>query len=242
MPIDKAEHAVNEAPRALDAFFAPLQIFFRGSGKQGVEASGVRAVFFGHFHGAYDVAPGLGHGHAALLHHALREEAGDRFDVVYKANFAHDFAPEAGIEQVQDGVGDAADVLVDRKPVGNFRRIERSFVVVRVAVAVEVPRRINERVHGVGLAARGTTALRASGVHKIRSRGKRRSAFTGQLGIFRKHYGKILVRHRDDSVLGAVDDGDGSAPVTLAGDAPVSQAKNRFAPAKTFGLRVRGHV
>src|SRR5712692_7933615 len=146
MPIDKAEHAVNEAPRALDAFFAPLQVFFRWSGKQGVEASGVRAVFIGHFHGAYDVAPGLGHGHAALLHHALREEAGNRFLVLYKANIAHDFAPEARVEEMQDSVGNAADVLVDGKPVGNFGGIEGSLVVVRIAVAIEIPGGVDEGV------------------------------------------------------------------------------------------------
>ncbi len=93
----------------------------------------------------------------------------------------------------------------------------------------------------VGFAARGTAALRARRVHKFRSGGERRSAFAGQLGIFGQHDRKVLVRHRHDSIFGAVDHRDGSAPVTLAGDAPVFEAKNRLALAKVFGLRVRCH-
>src|SRR6266404_9423356 len=138
---------------------------------------------------------------------------------------------------MQDGVLDAADVLVDGKPVGNFGGIVRSFVVVRVAVAIEIPRGIDEGVHGVGLAARRTSTFRAGGVHKLRSSSKGRTTFPGQLRVFRKHYGKILVWHGDDSVFDAVDHRDGSAPVALAGNAPVFQTKNRFALAEPFGLR-----
>jgi len=36
-----------------------------------------------------------------------------RFFVRDETRIAHDLAPETRIEQVQDGVGDAADVLID---------------------------------------------------------------------------------------------------------------------------------
>ena len=46
--------------------------------------------------------------------------------------------------------------------------IEGSLVVVRVGVAIEVPGRIDERIHGVGLAPRRPAALRTRRVHEIR--------------------------------------------------------------------------
>ena len=58
----------------------------------------------------------------------------------------------------------AADVLIDGKPILRGLRIEGSTVVMCVGVAVEIPGRINEGVHGIGFAARRTTALGASGI------------------------------------------------------------------------------
>ena len=55
---------------------------------------------------------------------------------------------------MQNRVHDPADILVHRQPVAHQRRIERRLVVVRVRVAVEVPRRIDERIHRVRLAPR----------------------------------------------------------------------------------------
>ena len=59
---------------------------------------------------------------------------------VIKPEIAHHLAPKPRIEQVQNGVRNSADVLIDRKPVGDFCRIVRRFVVVRIGVAVEIPR------------------------------------------------------------------------------------------------------
>ena len=42
--------------------------------------------------------------------------------------------------------------------------------ILRVGVAVEVPARIDEGVHRVGLAPRRSAALRAGGVHKLGTR------------------------------------------------------------------------
>jgi hypothetical protein len=47
---------------------------------------------------------------------------------------------EARVEQMQDGVLDAADVLIDRHPASDDLPVERHLVVVRIAVAQEVPR------------------------------------------------------------------------------------------------------
>src|SRR5882762_237016 len=103
MTIDEAEYAIKKAPGALDALFAPFEIFFRRSGKERVEPAGVRAEFIRHLVGTDDVAFGFGHGGAAFEHHALREEPFDRFVMRDEAEAAHHFAPEARIEQMQNG-------------------------------------------------------------------------------------------------------------------------------------------
>jgi hypothetical protein len=48
-----------------------------------------------------------------VQHHALREQAGERLVDRDEAQVAHHLGPEARVQQVQDGVLDAADVLVD---------------------------------------------------------------------------------------------------------------------------------
>ena len=52
-----------------------------------------------------------------VQHHALREQAGERFVDVRVAELVHRAGEEARIEQMQDRVLDAADILVDRQPV-----------------------------------------------------------------------------------------------------------------------------
>ena len=51
---------------------------------------------------------------AALDHHALRQQAGERFIEPDQAQVADDLGEEPRVEQVQDGMLDPADVLVDR--------------------------------------------------------------------------------------------------------------------------------
>jgi hypothetical protein len=54
-------------------------------------------------------------------HHALREQLGEGLVDLDQAQVAHDLGPEARVQQVQDGVLDAADVLVHRHPVVGSR-------------------------------------------------------------------------------------------------------------------------
>jgi hypothetical protein len=52
-----------------------------------------------------------------VQHHALRQQVGEGLVELDQAEVAHDLGPEARVQQVQDGVFDAADVLVHRHPV-----------------------------------------------------------------------------------------------------------------------------
>ncbi len=89
-----------------------------------------------------------------VQHHALREQFGEGFVHFDQAQIAHDLGPEARIEQVQNGVLNAANVLVHGHPVVSTFVPPSCSVIGRVAIAHEVPRRIDKGVHGVGLAAR----------------------------------------------------------------------------------------
>ena len=59
------------------------------------------------------------------------------------------------------GVVDAADVLVDRHPVIDEPRVERRLMVVRIAVAEEVPGGVDERIHRLAPAPAGPAAFGA---------------------------------------------------------------------------------
>ena len=112
-------------------------------------------------------------------HHALSQQVGKRlveFEavVVEQIDIAHQLRKETCIEQMQNGVFDAADVLIDAalEPVG------RAFVdhlagVVGAGVAHEVPGRLDEGIHRVGFALGRLAALRASGLVKLGHAGER---------------------------------------------------------------------
>ena len=68
---------------------------------------------------------------------------------------------------MQNGVFDAANVLVDGEPVADDLAVEWSFFIARISVAIEVPGRIHKRIHGIGLATCGTATVGAGRVEKF---------------------------------------------------------------------------
>ena len=62
---------------------------------------------------------------------------------------------EAGIEQMQNCVLDAADILIDRQPVIGLRTIDHAIGIVRAGEARVVPRGLHKGVEGVGFALAG---------------------------------------------------------------------------------------
>jgi len=97
-------------------------------------------------------------------HHALGEHAGERLIQPGVTGHLHGAGEEARIEQVQDRVLDAADVLVDRHHAIRDRARGRCVLVPRIGEAREVPRGVDERVHRVGFARRFPAALRTGDV------------------------------------------------------------------------------
>jgi hypothetical protein len=75
--------------------------------------------------------------------HPLRQQIGKGFVqrlLAEQADVTHQLGPETRVEQVQDGVLDAADVLVDAAlaPVGDAL-VDHRPGVVRTAIAQEIP-------------------------------------------------------------------------------------------------------
>jgi hypothetical protein len=109
------------------------------------------------------IALGLGHLGAVLQHHALGQQAGKRLGIVQQARIAHQLVEEPGVQQMQDRVFDAADVLVDRHPVAR-PVIQHAVLLVGAGVACEIPGGFEEGVEGIGLALRPGAAGRAGGI------------------------------------------------------------------------------
>ncbi len=142
---------------------------------------------------------------------------------------------------MQDGVLDAAAIEIDRAPICDFLRIERQRVVVRVREPVEVPRGIDEGVHGVGLALGRAATLRTFHVHEFRNRSQRRIATAGEFGHLRQFHRQLFIRHRHQAVGRTMDHRDRRAPVALPRNPPVLQAVLHCAVTDAALFRVPGH-
>ncbi len=159
-----------------------------------------------------------------VYHHALREQRGERLTQVLAAGmagFTHRPIEEARVEQMQDRVLDAADVLVDGHPV-----VERGLVRRRLGIgsrkAREIPGAVDEGVHRVGFARGGLGACRAGHVPPGRMPIERIARHI-EGRVLGQHHRQILRRHRDRAARRAMDDRDRAAPVALPRQAPIAQ-------------------
>ncbi len=53
-------------------------------------------------------------------HHALCQQLGEGFIACHQSFIAHQFVEKTRVEQMEDGVLDAADVLIHRQPVAGL--------------------------------------------------------------------------------------------------------------------------
>ena len=60
-----------------------------------------------------------------MIDHALGEQSGERFGQIKMTGVTHGTHEESRIEQMQNGVLDAADILVNRQPVIDLCRANR---------------------------------------------------------------------------------------------------------------------
>src|SRR5262249_56439569 len=90
--------------------------------------------------------------------------AGERLVHPEMAGRLHGAGEEPAVEKMQDRVLDAADVLIDRQPMIDCPAVGRGGRDPRIGEAREVPGRVDERVHGIGLAPGRSGALRTGDV------------------------------------------------------------------------------
>ena len=185
-----------------------------------------------------------------IEHHALRQQLGERLVNCHQAQVTHDLGPKACVEQVQDRMLDAANVLVHAAAAGGFGLVPHPVVgagthhlsaVLRVAVAHEVPGRIDKGVHGVRLAPGGLAANRADHAGMKAFVLDQRITRAVRHAVLRQDHGQVFFRHRHRAVFSAMNDRDRRAPVALTAHAPVTQTPGGFLLAKAFGGQVSRH-
>ena len=137
---------------------------------------------------------------------------------------------------------DAADVLINREPVVRNLRIKWRFVIVRVSVAIEIPGRIHECVHGVGLAPCRPATLRTLRVQKFRHALQRRAAGQGDINLVGENDGQIFLRHGNNSVFLAIHHRNRRSPITLARNAPIFQTVSHCRLAEVVLLGISRHL
>ena len=231
--------ALDEAVGALNGLGIPVEVLLGRGDKQDRQTHGVGAVGLDDRARGHDVALGLGHGVAVLvLDHALAQQVGEGLVHTQQAQVAQCLGKEAAVEQVQDGVLDAADVVIDGHPtVGGFAG-EGQLGVVWVGIAQVIPAGAGKGVHGIGLALGRAAADRAGGLVEVLALGKRLAGT--QVQVLGQRHRQLILGHGHDAAVLAVDGRDGVAPIALAADEPVAQAELDLATTAAHGLEV-GH-
>ena len=137
--IYEAVYSVEELIASLYACVGPVQLPVRRGGEEYEQPCRIGAVFFDDVLRAYDIAERFGHLLAVLVDHALGEQVSERLFLFYKTHVIERHLEESRIHQVQDRMFHSADVLVYVHPVFSLCRVERCLIVLRVAVAQEIP-------------------------------------------------------------------------------------------------------
>ena len=134
--------------------------------------------------------------------------------------------PEAGIEQMQHGVLDSADIQVDGHPVVFGFLAPGFFVIMWIAKAQVVPARTGPLRHGVGLASALFAGFGIDDLDPLSDFGQRALAIAGGF-ISRSTSGghERQVRRAQNAfrAIFKMQDREGLAPIALARKEPVAQ-------------------
>src|SRR4029450_12578732 len=89
---------------------------------------------------------------------------------------------EPHVQQVQNRMLHTADILRNRHPATYVFGVEGTILITRRAVAEEIPRRVDEGIHRVGIPLRGSPTLWAVDIDPIGGRGQRRGSLGDEIG------------------------------------------------------------
>ena len=163
--------------------------------------------------------------HRLLADHPLREEVREGFVYAEESEIPKHLRIEPRVEEVEDRMFDAADVLIHRHPVIQLLPVEaRLHVVAGRTEAVEVPGGLDEGVHRVRLAPGRFPAAGACRLDEGLVPGERRAPLAGEFHVPGEDDGEVFLRNGNRPARLAEDHRDGGAPIALAGDPPVAQA------------------
>ena len=231
--------ALDKAVGTLDGLGIPVEVLLGRGDKQDRQTHGVGAVGLDNRARGHDVALGLGHGVAVLvLDHALAQQVGEGLVNTQQAQVTQRLGKEAAVEQVQNGMLDAADVVIDGHPTVCRLAGEGQLGVVRIGIAQVIPAGACEGVHGIGLALSRAAADRAGGLVEVLALGK--GLASAQVQVLGQRHRQLILWHGHDAAVLAVDGRDGVAPIALAGNEPVAQTELDLATTAAHGLEV-GH-
>ena len=125
--VDEPPDAAEEAAHPLDPLIAPVEVALGRRREQAEEARRVGAVAPDEVVGVDHVPLRLAHLRAVLDHHPLGEQPAERLVEREEPQVAQHLGEEARVEQVEHGMLDAADVLIDAassEPVVRLHRVE----------------------------------------------------------------------------------------------------------------------
>ncbi len=157
----------------------------------------------------------FGTGLSRLADHALGQEIGKRFHYLDMPQIFEDPRVKSGIQQVQNSVFNAADILVHGQPVVHPFCIQGAILVVRARIAVKIPGRLYKSVHGIRFTSGFTVAFGASGFGKGQFKGQRRSPIGPHVQIQRQYHRQIFFVNRNNAAFFTMDHGDGCSPISL---------------------------
>jgi hypothetical protein len=148
---------------------------------------------------------------------------------------AHRAGEEAGIEQVQHRVLDAADILIDRQPIVGAARVKSGPLfcgsVKRAKYQLE-----STKVSSVSVSR--TAALPQDGQGTCFQVGCLASGLPAcvKVGILPAAHRQLIVRNRNNAAFLAMDRRDRAAPIALAAHAPIAQPPDGRASARLDGF------
>ena len=135
-----------------------------------------------------------------------------------------------------------ADILVDGHPVIMLRLIKRLVIPMGRGEPGEIPGAFEEGIERIRFPTAALTATGAIDMLPCRVPVER-IAWMVEIHIVRQGDGQLVFRHGLRTAIIAMDDGNGAAPIALAGNAPVTETEygRQFTIALAFqGLRGGG--
>ena len=193
----------------------------------------------------YAIAERLRHGLTAVENLPLIHESFERLAVLNQPQITNNFREETRIQQVQNRMFHATHVHIDRAPFPDRLRVERTISVAGRNIAQEVPGRIHEGIHRVGIAAGALTALWAGNYSPVIGGSKGRLSLGRQLftaQIIWQQNRQLFFRNQYFAAVFTVNHGNRRAPETLAREQPVAQAVNNLTFAGASSLNQLGSL